>query len=248
MHGLDPLKAGSAYEVWLIDQVPGVHNTVAIDLGDHGDRILNLGALPANGRLVTSVKATTLATRAVDMAAVMRVSLDQDPEYVIGGMQSIRIQIGRQAHVNRRRSAGPIVAAGFNPMIQPTGAFAGSREFPSRRIIARERFGPLPAASLALGGAQGGGSKKALAALIAQGRDLFFTGTFAGNGRTCGTCHQANRNLSIDSAFIATLSPGTGPIGGSCASSRCRTGEWCRYVHRTVDTWIATPGGRCGVC
>ena len=27
--------------------------------------------------------------------------------------------------------------------------------------------------------------------LIAKGRDLFFNETFAGNGRTCGTCHPA---------------------------------------------------------
>lgn len=44
-----------------------------------------------------------------------------------------------------------------------------------------------------------------LAALIAEGEDLFFNGTFAGNGRTCGTCHDAENNLTIDPSFIATL-------------------------------------------
>ena len=43
------------------------------------------------------------------------------------------------------------------------------------------------------------------AALIAKGRDLFFNETFAGNGRTCGTCHREERNFTIDPAFIATL-------------------------------------------
>lgn len=42
-------------------------------------------------------------------------------------------------------------------------------------------------------------------ALIAEGRVLFFEETFAGNGRTCGTCHPAENNLTIDPAFIATL-------------------------------------------
>ncbi len=42
-------------------------------------------------------------------------------------------------------------------------------------------------------------------ALIATGRVLFFNETFAGNGRTCGTCHRAENNLTIDPAFIATL-------------------------------------------
>ena len=39
----------------------------------------------------------------------------------------------------------------------------------------------------------------------AQGADLFFRGTFGGNGRTCGTCHRVENNQTIDPAFIATL-------------------------------------------
>ncbi len=41
--------------------------------------------------------------------------------------------------------------------------------------------------------------------LVSMGRDLFFKETFNGNGRTCGTCHRAENNLTIDKAFIATL-------------------------------------------
>jgi mono/diheme cytochrome c family protein len=43
------------------------------------------------------------------------------------------------------------------------------------------------------------------AELIEKGRQIFFNETFAGNGRTCGTCHPAENNLTIDPAFIATL-------------------------------------------
>lgn len=42
-------------------------------------------------------------------------------------------------------------------------------------------------------------------ALVARGRDLFFNETFSGNGRTCGSCHPAENNFTIDPAFIATL-------------------------------------------
>jgi mono/diheme cytochrome c family protein len=42
-------------------------------------------------------------------------------------------------------------------------------------------------------------------ALVARGAQLFFNETFGGNGRTCGTCHRAENNLTIDPAFIATL-------------------------------------------
>src|SRR5438094_2807857 len=44
-----------------------------------------------------------------------------------------------------------------------------------------------------------------LSQLIAKGRDLFFNETFAGNGRTCGSCHPPENNFTIDPAFIATL-------------------------------------------
>src|SRR5881409_4229459 len=40
---------------------------------------------------------------------------------------------------------------------------------------------------------------------VAKGREIFFNETFGGNGRTCGTCHPAENNFTIDPAFIATL-------------------------------------------
>jgi len=47
--------------------------------------------------------------------------------------------------------------------------------------------------------------------LIVEGRRLFFEETFAGNGRTCGTCHPASNNFTLDSSLIATLAP-TDPL------------------------------------
>ncbi len=40
-----------------------------------------------------------------------------------------------------------------------------------------------------------------------DGAELFFRGTFSGNGRTCGTCHPVDNNLTIDPEFISTLPP-----------------------------------------
>jgi hypothetical protein len=45
------------------------------------------------------------------------------------------------------------------------------------------------------------------AKLIAKGKKIFFNETFNGNGRTCGTCHPAENNFTLDPAFIATLPP-----------------------------------------
>jgi cytochrome c peroxidase len=45
------------------------------------------------------------------------------------------------------------------------------------------------------------------AALIERGRQLFVNETFGGNGRTCGTCHPASNNFTLDPKYIATLKP-----------------------------------------
>jgi hypothetical protein len=47
--------------------------------------------------------------------------------------------------------------------------------------------------------------------LISQGATIFFEEKFNGNGRTCGTCHPASNNFTIDKDFIATL-PANDPL------------------------------------
>lgn len=46
---------------------------------------------------------------------------------------------------------------------------------------------------------------------VGEGGDLFFRGTFGGNGRTCGSCHSVEDNQTISPDFIATLPP-TDPL------------------------------------
>lgn len=46
------------------------------------------------------------------------------------------------------------------------------------------------------------------AGLVEQGRRIFFAETFDGNGRTCGSCHPADNNYTIDPAYIARLPAG----------------------------------------
>jgi len=41
--------------------------------------------------------------------------------------------------------------------------------------------------------------------LVEEGRRLFFEETFGGNGRTCGTCHPASNNFTIDPPFVQRL-------------------------------------------
>jgi len=51
----------------------------------------------------------------------------------------------------------------------------------------------------------------ASAELVEEGRRVFFSETFDGNGRTCATCHRRETNFTLDPAFIATLPP-TDPL------------------------------------
>lgn len=177
---LDAISEDSVYEVWLVDNVPGVHNSAAMDLGEGGDTILSLGALPPSGSLTTFVDLKELAGFEVDLAAVMRISPEREPEFIIGGMQSIVFQLNRQAKLAEDHSS----------------TLTGLLDYWLGRPVFAD---PQPHISHTPGG-NGNGD------LITQGEELFFTtGTFGGNGRTCGTCHRVDNDLAIDVDFIATL-------------------------------------------
>jgi len=129
--GLEPNPAGAAYEVWLVQDVSGPGNTAAIDLGSGGDRILSLGVLPRSGFLVTSLDPVQFARFEVNTAAVMRVSPDRTPEFVIGGMQSIRYLLGREARLHgSETAAGAVSTAGFGL----TSAFAAVQGGPKKAV------------------------------------------------------------------------------------------------------------------
>jgi len=46
---------------------------------------------------------------------------------------------------------------------------------------------------------------------VCAGARVFFDETFGGNGRTCGTCHPAANNYTIDPTFLTSL-PNTDPL------------------------------------
>ena len=49
------------------------------------------------------------------------------------------------------------------------------------------------------------GQKMTRTQLIERGRQIFNHETFAGNGRTCATCHPASNNFTIDPQYVAKL-------------------------------------------
>ncbi len=47
--------------------------------------------------------------------------------------------------------------------------------------------------------------------VVCAGARVFFDETFSGNGRSCGTCHPAANNFTVDSKFVRSLPP-TDPL------------------------------------
>jgi hypothetical protein len=87
----------------------------------------------------------------------------------------------------------------------------GARTLMEKRLF-RSRFGqtaPSATADCAAGDTsvrcQLSSEVESLDPLVRRGAQLFFKEKFNGNGRTCGTCHRAENNLTIDPAFISTL-------------------------------------------
>ena len=68
---------------------------------------------------------------------------------------------------------------------------------------AEKRAERVMTASIAFAAESGGetiGFPEIFSDLVTQGEDIFFNETFDGNGRTCGTCHPATNNVTIDTS------------------------------------------------
>ena len=72
------------------------------------------------------------------------------------------------------------------------------------RFAVSDRFAGAPPPPMS-GSVYASQLESVMAGLVANGEDIFFNEEFEGNGRTCGTCHRADNNLTIDPEFIATL-------------------------------------------
>jgi cytochrome c peroxidase len=174
------------FDVWLVHNRPGPGRSVK---PEPGDRMIRAGTLARAGdhaRLETQLDRESLAGFKLDLVVV-----------VPGG---------------RNPTDGALLYA--SPNVFQKLYYA---ESPARTLVSTELNVPDDAKSAAsllrapfrslvptLAYAAGGGNPH-LADLIARGEQLFFEEKFRGNGRTCGTCHPADNNFTIDPAYIDTL-------------------------------------------
>jgi cytochrome c peroxidase len=201
------LPAKERFELWLVDNRPGQSVRP-----EPGDNVLRVGRLePArNAHTLRQQLGRELLTRfTLDLIVVAPAGGDLGTDGLLFATPSLfqRLYYSEQSP--------PITASA-------SGQASSSAWSPFSVLIPRPAW------------AQGPGGTS-LARTIERGRRLFFEETFNGNGRTCGTCHDAENNLTIDPDFIARL-PKNDPLfvaefqdALKCDNPRTLTG--CRFEH-----------------
>jgi cytochrome c peroxidase len=168
-------------DLWLVDNSdePGMTS-----LPEPGDRMHRVGRLETSGRgarLSADLGPKFFPAFELDTLVVSRAEATPAESRILLGTRLFfdRVYTKTRLEVERSRPRG--FRALLTSLLSPRDAHADSTQI----LIAH------------------GLVKKA----VGDGADLFFRGTFNGNGRTCGTCHRVENNLGIDAAFIATLPP-----------------------------------------
>jgi cytochrome c peroxidase len=178
VRGLD----GRAADLWLVDNQEGPGMTV---LPQPGDRMVRIGSLRTHGdAAVLSASLAPGSLRDFELDLVVVSPPGRTPA-------ESRLLVGTRPYFERLYTRTRLAAV-------------------ARREKDARLFGPAAMlATLSPRPAEADSAILVAHGLVSQavgaGADLFFRGTFAGNGRTCGTCHRAANNLGLDTDFIAAL-------------------------------------------
>lgn len=194
------LSKGEAWDFWLIDNGPGSSVTP-----DAEDAMVRVGRLKHRGKLAkleANLGSEAFVDFDPDLYVVTRAGKNPAEESILVGTTTFfhrlyqsgrRGQFGKLADMDlpRPSPAEPAKDSLWISLVE------------SLIPTAHAEVGVIPDG----GGGGDGGSLTPLDSLINQGRTIFFNEQFNGNGRTCGTCHRENENLTLTPEFIATLPP-----------------------------------------
>ena len=181
------LGEGESFDFWLIDNKPGPGHSVKPETGDVMVRMGTLTIENGKARLQAHLDLPSFQGFQIDMAAVTGNGLNPgEGGGILFGSPSLfqKIYYARRGQTFTAESGEETADSGWAKPFQfmiPQPAYAS--------VFPRTDFGSL----------------------LRQGERLFFEEAFNGNGRTCGTCHPVENNLTIDPMFIATLPP-TDPL------------------------------------
>ena len=183
------LSAKEVFDVWLVKNRPGPGRSIK---PEPGDAMVRVGSLRHEGdalRLQARLGQEALRGFQLDLVAVARAGKFPG-EGTLFGSPSLFQRIFYSGE--RGEFAMP---GGADAPSTTDGSILSLLSAPFRVLIP----GPVYAVEAA--------GIKALESLVAQGEFIFFNETFNGNGRTCGTCHPAENNFTLNPAFIATRPP-----------------------------------------
>ncbi|MEW6735894.1 MAG: hypothetical protein AB1489_31665 [Acidobacteriota bacterium] len=189
---INELSQAEKCDVWLIDNKAGETRTV---MPEPGDTMVRIGSLKhENGvaKLEANLGSKFFTDFDLDLVIVSRSGQDPTTDRLLVGTTTLFHRLYRSAQQGKFG-----VLEGNDKVVEPTvengSWWARIKQF--FNPTAQAQIGPIPNPSTPL------------QQLITEGRRSFFNDTFNGNGRTCGTCHRENNNLTIDPEFIATLPP-----------------------------------------
>jgi hypothetical protein len=181
VHGL-PEK--ESYELWLVDNVSADQGS---SLPDADDKLLKVGELVRSdnkAELDRKIDIGTFDRFQIDMVVVTRKG-DRPSDSVLFGSLSLF-----QRLYSALGSESRLLASDFSGSVRRGTVDTDAPLLSVRSAHAKPIFVDADVI---------------FKALVRTGAQLFINETFAGNGRTCATCHPALHNVTIDVGFIASL-------------------------------------------
>src|SRR5215207_9207237 len=193
------LSRGEAWDFWLIDNGPGSSVTP-----DAEDAMVRVGSLKHQGKLAkleANLGSKAFVDFDPDLYVITRADKNPAEERILVGTTTLFHRLYRSG---QRGQFGQLADM---DLLRPAPAEPAKDSSVWNSVV--ESIIPTAHAAVGVipdgGGSGEGGSLTTIDLLINQGRTLFFSEQFNGNGRTCGTCHREDENLTISPEFIVTL-------------------------------------------
>jgi hypothetical protein len=186
---INGLSKDEGYDLWLIDSAAGRSIMPEAD-----DNMVRLGSLKNDGKVASfeaNLGKEAFTKFDMDLIIVTKAGKNPSEDRTIIGTTSLFHRVYRSA---QRGQFGVLSDADPVPPAPDTRGFL-QHLAEAISPTASAQIGPIP------------NPTTPLQLSITRGRQSFFNETFNGNGRTCGTCHRENGNLTIDPEFIEDLAP-----------------------------------------
>ena len=186
---INGLSKDEAWDVWMVDSAAG--RSIALE---NDDNMLRIGSLKHEGKVSTlaaSLGKDAFAMFNMDLIIVTKAGKNPIEDRTLVGTTSLFHELYR----SKQRGQFGVLADADPILPEPDKRGFFQQIVESISPTASAQIGPIPNPSTAL------------QLSITRGRKSFFNETFNGNGRTCGTCHREDANLTVDAEFIADLPP-----------------------------------------